>query len=78
MVMNDKKKVLFKRNNYIILIFSILLISIGYILMSGGGSESPLIFNNEIYNFQRIRLAPLLVILGFSIALFSIVYIKKK
>ncbi len=76
--MNDKKKVLFKRNNYIILIFSILLISIGYILMSGGGSESPLIFNNEIYNFQRIRLAPLLVILGFSIALFSIVYIKKK
>lgn len=78
MVMNDKKKVLFKRNNYIILIFSILLILIGYILMSGGGSESPLIFNNEIYNFQRIRLAPLLVILGFSIALFSIVYIKKK
>ena len=78
MVMNDKKKVLFKRNNYIILIFSILLISIGYILMSGGGSESPLIFNNEIYSFQRIRLAPLLVIFGFTLALLSIIYGKRK
>ena len=76
--MSDKKKILFERRNYIILIFSIFIISLGYFIMSGGGSQDPLIFNNEIYNFKRIRLAPLLVILGFSLALFSIIYSKRK
>ena len=76
--MNHKKKILFERKNYIILVFSILLISLGYFIMSGGESQNPLIFNNEIYNFKRIRLAPLLVILGFTLALFSIIYNKRK
>ena len=76
--MNDKKKILFERKNYIILIFSIFMISLGYFIMSGGGSQNPLIFNNEIYNFKRIRLAPLLVILGFALALFSIICGKRK
>ena len=76
--MNHKKKILFGRKNYIILIFSIFIISLGYFIMSGGGSQDPLIFNNEIYNFKRIRLAPLLVILGFALALFSIIYGKRK
>ena len=76
--MTHKKKIVFGRKNYIILIFSIFLISLGYLIMSGGGSQNPLIFNNEIYNFKRIRLAPLLVILGFTLALFSIIYNKRK
>ena len=76
--MNHKKKILFERRNYIILIFSIFIISLGYFIMSGGGSQDPLVFNNEIYNFKRIRLAPLLVILGFALALFSIIYGKRK
>lgn len=76
--MNHKKKILFRRKNYIVLIFSILLISLGYFVMSGGGSQNPLIFNNEIYSFQRIRLAPLLVIFGFTLALLSIIYGKRK
>ena len=76
--MTHKKKIVFGRKNYIILIFSIFLISLGYLIMSGGGSQNPLIFNNEIYNFKRIRLAPLLVIFGFVFALFSIIYSKRK
>lgn len=76
--MTHKKKILFGKKNYIILIFSIFLISLGYFIMSGGGSQNPLIFNNEIYNFKRIRLAPLLVILGFTLALLSIIYDKRK
>lgn len=76
--MNHKKKILFRRKNYMVLMFSILLISLGYFVMSGGGSQNPLIFNNEIYSFQRIRLAPLLVIFGFTIALLSIIYGKRK
>ncbi len=76
--MNHKKKILFRRKNYMVLMFSILLISLGYFVMSGGGSQNPLIFNNEIYSFQRIRLAPLLVIFGFTLALLSIIYGKRK
>ena len=76
--MNHKKKILFRRKNYMALMFSILLISLGYFVMSGGGSQNPLIFNNEIYSFQRIRLAPLLVIFGFTLALLSIIYGKRK
>jgi hypothetical protein len=72
--MSDKKKILFERKNYIILILSICIISLGYLLMSGGSSQDTLTFNNEIYNFQRIRLAPSLVIFGFALALFSIIY----
>ena len=76
--MNHKKKILFRRKNYIVLMISILLISLGYFVMSGGGSQNTLIFNNEIYSFQRIRLAPLLVIFGFTLALLSIIYSKRK
>ena len=75
--MSRKKKILFERKNYIILVFSICVISSGYLFMSGGGSQDPLIFNKEIFSFQRIRLAPSLVIFGFALALFSIIYRKR-
>jgi len=48
------------------------LISLGFILMSGGGSEDPNVFNPEIYNFRRIRLAPTLVLLGLGIEVYAI------
>ena len=41
--------------------------------MSGGGSDDPNIFNEEIYSFRRIRLAPMLVILGFIIEVYAII-----
>jgi len=75
--MGRNKKILFERKNYIILVVSICLISSGYLLMSGGGSQDPLTFNKEIFSFQRIRLAPSLVVFGFAFALFSIIYRKR-
>ena len=47
-------------------------IVIGFILMSGGGSDDPNVFNPAIYNFQRIRLAPTLVLIGFGIEVYAI------
>ena len=47
----------------------------GFILMVGGGSEDPDVFNPEIFNFRRITLAPLLLLFGF---LFEIYAILKK
>ena len=70
--MKKKKEFLFDTNRYKLLIISILVIGIGFLLMSGGGSDNPEVFNDEIYNFRRIRLAPLIVILGFTICIFTI------
>lgn len=69
---STKKQLLFQRNNYRVLMISILTIIIGFLLMVGGGSDNPEIFNPEIFNFRRIRLAPTIVLVGFGIAMYSI------
>ena len=69
---NSKKTFVFQRKNYIFMIIGLLFIAIGFILMSGGASEDPNVFNPEIYNFRRIRLAPTLVLIGFAIQVFAI------
>ena len=68
----EKKKLLFGKRNYNFMLIGIFFIALGFILMSGGGSEDPNIFNEEIYSFRRIRLAPMLVILGFIIEVYAI------
>ena len=68
----SKKKFLFGKRNYIFLFISSGIICVGFILMSGGGSNDPGFFNDEIFNFRRIRLAPTIVIIGFGIAVLSI------
>lgn len=73
----NKKKYLYNKKRYKILLLSILVILIGFILMSGGGSENPEIFNDEIYSFRRIRLAPLVVLSGFILCIVSILYKEK-
>lgn len=47
-------------------------IALGFILMSGGGSDDPTVFNPEIYSWRRIRLAPALVLIGFGIEVYAI------
>ena len=66
------KKFLFEKRNYRFLFLALLVISVGFILMTGGGSEDPNYFNEEIFNFRRIRIAPTLILVGFGIAMYSI------
>lgn len=47
-------------------------IALGFILMAGGGSDDPNVFNPDIYSWRRIRLAPGLVLLGFVIEAYAI------
>jgi hypothetical protein len=54
------------------MILGLIIIAVGFILMSGGGSEDPNIFSPDIYNFRRIRLAPTLVLLGLGIQIYAI------
>ena len=72
------KDFLFSKGRYKILFISILIIGLGFVVMSGGESSDPDIFNEEIYNFRRIRLAPLMIVSGFILCIFSILHKEKK
>lgn len=74
----EKQEFLFDKVNYNILLIGIAVIALGFILMSGGGSDDPKVFNEAIFNFQRIRLAPTTVLIGFGITIYSIVKNPKK
>ena len=73
-----KKEFLFGKRNYRLLLIALSFISFGFILMAGGGSEDPNVFNPEIFSFQRIRLAPTFVLLGFAISIYAILTLPKK
>lgn len=82
-MMNQKNKeikseFLFGRMNYAIMLIGLAFIGLGFILMAGGGSDNPEIFNPEMYNFRRIRLAPTLVIIGLGIEIYAIMTKPKK
>ena len=68
----NKPEFLFDSINYKILLIGLGIIALGLILMSGGGSKDPNVFNEEIFNFRRIRLAPTVVLIGFGITIYSI------
>jgi hypothetical protein len=63
---------LFGKKNYLFMLVGIAFIGLGFILMAGGGSDDPEVFNEAIYNFRRIRLAPTLVIIGLAIEIYAI------
>jgi len=70
---NDKTgEFLFGKRNYIIMIIGIIIILFGFVLMAGGGSDDPAVFNADIYNFRRIRLAPTLVLIGLAVEVYAI------
>ena len=66
------KQFIFQKKNYTFLFIGLGFIALGFILMAGGGSDAPNVFNPEIYNFRRIRLAPTLVLIGLGIQVYAI------
>lgn len=69
---NLKPQFLFGKKNYLFMFIGLACIAIGFILMTGGGSDNPEVWNDSINNFQRIRLAPTLVIIGLGIEVYAI------
>lgn len=68
----------FGKINYYIMFAGLLFIVVGFILMIGGGSNDPNVFNeNEIFSFRRITLAPILVLTGYVIEIVAILYKSK-
>lgn len=68
----------FGRRNYMFMFIGLGVIALGFILMAGGASDDPNVFNEEIYNFRRIRLAPALVLIGFAIEAYAILVKPEK
>lgn len=62
----------FEKINFQLLIVSVITIVIGYALMAGGKSDDPNKFSEDIFNFQRITLAPIIVLTGYALGIYSI------
>ena len=70
----ENKEFAFGKENYVIMIIGLAVIIIGFLLMVGGGSTDPNVFNGEeLFSFRRITLAPIVVMTGFVIEIYAIV-----
>jgi hypothetical protein len=71
--MEEKSKMVLGKKNYVFIIIGCLVVILGFILMSGGGSENPNVFQEEeLFSFRRITLAPFMVMLGYGVVLYGI------
>ena len=70
---NNRSLDFFGKSNYTWMLVGAALIIIGMLLMAGGKSTNPDVFNAyEVYSFRRITLAPMLIIAGFIVEIFAI------
>ncbi len=60
------------KRNYKILAIGFALIVLGFVLMSGGGSDDPMVFDYSIFSWRRITLAPIVVVAGFVVEIYAI------
>jgi SNF family Na+-dependent transporter len=69
----DEQKIMpFGKQNYIIVLIGIALLAIGFILMLGGGSNDPDVFNEKMFDFQHITLSTILILAGFVVEIVAI------
>ena len=74
----EEKGFVFEKRNYMIMLIGMAFLAIGYLMMIGGGSEDPEIFNPEIFSSRRIVLAPIMILIGFGIEVYAIMYRPKR
>ncbi len=67
-----KNNFIFGKKNYKFMLIGLGIIALGFILMAGGGSDDPNVFDESIFSWRRIRLAPTLVLIGFGIQIYAI------
>ena len=67
----------FGKVNYILMAAGIVLLAIGYLLLAGGGSDDPNVFNPAMFDSRRLVWAPIIIVLGFVVEIVAIMYKKK-
>jgi hypothetical protein len=60
------------KENYKLMAIGFAIIVVGFILMTGGKSDDPNVFNPEIFSFRRITLAPIILLFGFAFEIYAI------
>lgn len=71
--MASKEKFVFGKNNILLILAGIVVTLLGFVLMIGGGSEDPNVFNtDELFSATRITVAPFLVIAGYCVVIYGI------
>lgn len=64
---------LFDKSNYMFMLIGVVLVILGFVLMTGGKNEDPTKFNyDEIYSTTRITIAPLMILIGFAVEIYAI------
>ena len=66
------------KRNVLYIIAGFVVMLLGYLLMSGGGSDDPNVFNEEMFSFRRIVLAPVVIIIGMIVEIWAIMYVGKQ
>ena len=75
---NNNLQLPFGKINYILMGVGILILALGYILLAGGGSDDPNVFNPAMFDSRRLVWAPILIVLGFVVEIVAIMYKNKK
>ena len=68
----DKKNMPFGRENYKWVLIGLAFLLVGFLLMIGGGSDDPDVFNEGMFSFRRLTLSPILILIGFGIQFYAI------
>ena len=68
----DKRNYAFDKTNFILLAVGMLVVILGFILMSGAGSDES-VFNNVIFSVRRIKVAPVVCFIGFISIIYAII-----
>jgi len=61
------------KENLKLMAIGFVIIVIGFLLMTGGKSDNPTVFNPDIFSFRRITLAPMVVLVGFIFEIYAII-----
>ena len=72
----DKNNFAFGKTNFILLAIGMAIVVIGFILMAGGGSSQEA-YNPEIFSARRIKVAPVVCLIGFVSMIFAVMYKPK-
>jgi hypothetical protein len=69
---NEPELHIFTKHNFTFIIIGLGFILAGFLLMMGGGSDSPDVFNEDMFGFRRLTMAPILILAGFAIEIYAI------
>ena len=71
---NSSYSFVFGKINYILMVVGLVILLVGYLLLCGGGSDDPNVFNPAMFDAQRLYVAPIMIFCGFVVEIVAIMY----